>query len=79
MDIQKIISTVVARLKAAPEILKQFAANPVKTLEKVFNIDLPDEQINKIIEGVKGQIDLSKVDVKKAVGLLGMLKKLFGK
>ncbi len=79
MDIQKIINTVVAKLKADPEILKQFAADPVKTLEKVFNIDLPDEQINKIIEGVKGQVDLSKVDVKKAVGLLGMLKKLFGK
>ena len=79
MDIQKIINTVVAKLKADPAILKQFAADPVKTLEKVFNIDLPDEQINKVIEGVKGQIDLSKVDVKKAVGLLGMLKKLFGK
>lgn len=79
MDIQKIINDVVAKLKADPSILKAFAADPVKTLEKTFNIDLPDEQINKVIEGIKGQIDLSKVDVGQAVGLFAKLKKLFGK
>ena len=79
MDIQKIITDVVARLKADPDLVAKFAANPVKVLESVFNIDLPDEQINKIIEGVKGQIDFSKIDVKKAVGLLGKLKSFFGK
>ena len=79
MDIQKIINDVVAKLKANPDILKAFAADPVKTLEKTFNIDLPDEQINKIIDGIKGQIDLSKVDIGKTVGILAKLKKLFGK
>ena len=79
MDIQKIITDVVAKLKANPDLLKSFAANPVKTLETVLGIDLPDEQINQVIEGVKGQIDLSKVDVKDAVGLLGKLKSLFSK
>ena len=78
MDIQKLITDVVTRLKADPEILKKFAADPVGTLEKVFNIDLPDEQINSIIEGVKGQIDLSKLDASEAVGLLAKLKGLFG-
>lgn len=79
MDIQKIITDVVAKLKANPDLVAKFAANPVKVLESVFNIDLPDEQINKIIEGVKGQIDFSKIDVKEAAGLLGKLKNLFGK
>ncbi len=79
MDIQKIISDVVAKLKADPALVKNFIADPVKTLEKTFNIDLPDDQINQIIDGVKSKIDLGKFDVKQATGLLAKLKSLFGK
>ena len=79
MDIQQIINTVVSKLQGDPAVLKQFVADPVKTLEKVFNVDLPDEQINKVIDGVKGQLDLSKLDVSQAAGILGTLKKLLGK
>ena len=79
MDIQKIIEDIVSKLKIDPKLLAQFAADPVKTLEKVFNIDLPDDQINQVIEGIKSKVDLSKVDVGQAVGLLGKLKGLFGK
>ena len=82
MDIQKIIEEVVSKLKIDPQLLAAFAADPVKTIEKVFNIDLPDDQINQIIEGVKSKVDLSKVglgDVGQAAGLLGKLKGLFGK
>ena len=69
MDIQKIIADVVAKL----------TSNPVQLLEKTFGIDLPDDQINKVIEGVKSQIDLSKFDVTEAAGLLGKLKGILGK
>ena len=79
MDIQKIIEEVVSKLKIDPKLLAQFAANPVKTLESVFHIDLPDDQINQIIDGIKSKVDLSKVDVGQAVGILGKLKGLFGK
>lgn len=79
MDIQKIISDVVAKLTGNPELIKSFLSDPVKVLEKTFGIDLPDDQINQVIEGVKGKLDLSKIDVKQAAGLLGKLKGLFGK
>lgn len=79
MDIQKIISDVVAKLTAKPDLIKQFLDNPVQLLEKTFGIDLPDDQINQVIEGVKGKLDLSNFDVKDAAGLLGKLKGLFGK
>ena len=79
MDIQKIISDVVAKLTGNPELIKSFLANPVQLLEKTFGIDLPDDQINQVIEGVKAKIDLSKIDVKEAAGLLGKVKDLFGK
>ena len=79
MDIQKIINDVIAKLKADPNLLKNFAANPVATLEKTLGIDLPDDQINQVIEGVKGKIDLSNLDIGEAAGLLGKIKNLFGK
>ncbi len=77
MDIQKIINDVVAKLKADPNLLKNFAANPVQVLEKTLGIDLPDEQIKKVIDGIKGQIDLSKIDLKQATGLLAKIKSFF--
>ena len=79
MDIQKIINDVVAKLTGNPDLIKSFLADPVKMLEKTFGIDLPDDQINQIIEGVKGKLDLSSIDLKGATGLLGKLKGLFGK
>lgn len=79
MDIQKIITDVVAKLAANPDLVKRFLSNPVELLEKTFGIDLPDAQINQVIEGVKGQLDLGNIDMKDAVGMLGKLKGLFGK
>jgi hypothetical protein len=79
MDIQKIIGDVVAKLAGNPDLIKSFLSNPVELLEKTFGIDLPDDQINKVIEGVKSQIDLSKFDVTEAAGLLGKLKGILGK
>ena len=79
MDIQKIIADVVARLATNTDLIKSFLTNPVQLLEKTFGIDLPDDQINQIIEGVKGKLDLGNIDLKEATGLLGKLKGLFGK
>ena len=79
MDIQKIIEEVVSKLNIDPKLLAAFAADPVGTLEKTFKIDLPDDQIRQVIEGIKSRVDLSKIDVGQAVGLLGKLKGLFGK
>ena len=79
MDIQKIINDVVSKLKIDPALLKAFAADPLKTLKDKLGIDLPTDQINQVIEGVKGKIDLSKVDLKGAGGILAKIKSLFGK
>ena len=54
-DIQKIISDVIIRLSSQPDLINSFLSNPVALLEKTFGIDLPDDQINQIIEGVKAR------------------------
>lgn len=79
MDIQKIINEIIAKLQGDNGLLKDFALNPAELVKKIAGIDLNDEQVKQIIEAVKGKIDLSKIDVKEATGLLGKIKSFFGK
>ena len=74
-----VIEEVVSKLKIDPKLVAAFVADPVKTLESTFNIDLPDDQINAVIEGIKSKIDLSKLDAGQAVSLLGKIKGIIGK
>ena len=78
MDIQKIISDVLAKLEGDNGLLAKFKANPTKTIESLIGIDLPDEQIDAVVKGVMAKIDIEDV-AKQATGLLGKLKGLFGK
>ena len=78
MDIQKIISDVLAKLQGDDSLLAKFKAEPVKTIEGLIGIDLPDEQIDAVVKGVMAKIDIEDV-AKKATGLFGKIKGLFGK
>ena len=74
MDIQKIIADIVEKLQADPDLLKNFVSDPAKLLKDTLGIDIPAEQIEAVINGVKEKIDLPD-----AGGLLNKLKGLFGK
>jgi uncharacterized protein YpuA (DUF1002 family) len=78
MDIQKIISGVLENLTNNEELRKQFDIDPVKVVEKLLNIDLPDETINAVIDAVKAKLTID--DAKEIAGkLLGGLGSLFGR
>ena len=70
MDIKAKIEEIVNKVKADPDFLKEFQADPVKAVEKVTGTDLPDDVINPIIDGVKAKITADNVK--------GMLGGLFG-
>ena len=74
MDIQKIIIDAVKKLTEDEELLKAFNENPGKTLEKKLGIDLPDEQINAVVAGIKAKLGLDDV-----LDMAGKLAGLFGK
>ncbi|MBO4837674.1 MAG: hypothetical protein J5564_08290 [Clostridia bacterium] len=74
MDIEKIISDVLGKLKVDKTLMNEFMKDPVATLEKKLGIDLPDEQVKQVIDGVK-----AKLGTAAASGLLAKLKALFGK
>ena len=59
------------RSRRTPALLAQFKENPVKVVESLIVIDLPDDQINQLAQLIKAKIDLDK-----AGDLLGGL---FGK
>lgn len=74
MDIQKMIALAVKGLTENEELLKAFNKNPEKTLEKILGIDLPDDQVNAVVAGVKAKLGLDDV-----LEMAGKLKGLFGK
>ncbi len=74
MDIKAKIEEIAGKIKNDKNFADEFKASPVKAVEKVVGVDLPDDQINKLIDGIKAKISVD--DVKDKVGgLLGKLGK----
>ncbi len=73
MDIKAKIDEIVNKVKNDPDIAAKFQKEPVKTVEGILGVDLPDDVINQIIDGVK-----TKVNVDSLKDKLGGLGGLFG-
>ena len=74
MDIKEKIDELVSKVKNDKEFGKKFKESPVKAVESVLGVDLPDDQIEKIINGVKAKVSIDDIGDKLG-GLLGKLKK----
>ena len=61
MDVKELIEKAVKKIMNDKALQKQFQTDPVKALEKVLGIDLPDEILNPIIDGVKAQLTVEKL------------------
>ena len=71
MDIKKMIEELVEKIQKDPEILTKFNEEPVACLEKLLGVDLPDDQMEKLIDGIKAKITMDKVgDVLEGLGSL---------
>lgn len=73
MDIKSKIDELVSKVKNDKDFSKKFRENPVKAVEGIIGMDLPDEQINKIVDGIKAKINLDEISGKLG-GLFGKLK-----
>lgn len=72
MNIKEQITKVVDTVTKDKTILEQFQKEPVKTIEKILGVNLPDDIVNQVIDGVKAKISMDK-----AAGAVDALKKLF--
>lgn len=73
MDIKAQINKIVEEVSKNPNIKEQFEKEPVKTIEKVLGIDLPDDVVMKIIDGVKAKLATDNVS-KAADAIKGIFK-----
>ena len=71
LDIKEKIEDIVKKIKGDKDLGEKFQKDPTKTVEGLIGVDLPDDQVNAVVEGVKGKIKLDKLG--------GKLGGLFGK
>lgn len=74
MDIKNKIEELVSKVKNDKDFAENFKKDPVKAVEGVVGVDLPDDQINKIVDGIKAKVSLDDIGDKLG-GILGKLKK----
>ena len=74
IDIKAKINEIVEKLKNDDDLLEHFNKTPAKVIEEYVGIDLPDDKVNQLVEGIKAKIKLDKLGDK-----LGGLGGLFGK
>lgn len=70
--IKEKVEEIVEKIKNDKDFAKKFKEDPVRALEEVSGIDLPEDKINDVITAVKAKI---KLDDSK---ILGKIKGLFG-
>lgn len=73
MDMKEQISKIVEEVSKNPDIKEEFEKEPVKVIEKVIGVDLPDDIVIKIIDGVKAKLTIDDVS-KVADALKGIFK-----
>ena len=74
MDIKEKIEQAVKKLMDNPALLKKFDKGPVKVIEELVGMDLPDALVEQLIDGIKVKLAATKVG-----NALEGLGKLFGK
>lgn len=71
MDIKKAIEDIVEKIKNDEALQKQFLSDPAGALEKLTGIDLPTEQLDAVISGVKAKLTADNIgDAVKGLGNL---------
>ena len=71
-DVKAEITKVVEKVTKDEKLMDQFKKDPVKAVESVIGVDLPDDVINKVVDGVKAKISIDKIG-----GIAGSIKNLF--
>lgn len=64
------IDEIVKKVQSDPKLLDNFKKNPTKVVEDLIGVDLPEDQINGVVDAVKTKINLDDIG--------GSIKGLFG-
>lgn len=82
-EIMEKVEKIVKEVQKAPKLLAKFKDEPVKVVEQLLGVDLPDALVKNIIDGAKDALkdsakkDDGKLDMDDLKGAANLLKKLF--
>lgn len=65
---------IIEKIKSDKDIAAKFQKDPIDTVENLLGVDLPNDQIEALVDFIKAKIDLDKIG-----NAMGGLKGLFGK
>ena len=71
LNIKEKIDELVKKLTGDKDLMAKFEKNPISVIEELVGVDLPDDQLGQLVEGIKAKVKLDKVG--------DMLGGLFGK
>ena len=71
MNIMEKVEDLVEKITSSKDLKEQFEKNPVAVLEKLVGVDLPDDQVNQLVDAIKAKITVDNVG--------SLLGGLFGK
>ena len=74
VDIKEKVEQIAKKLMNDKTLMSRFEKNPTSVIEEYVGIDLPDDVVNKLVDGIKAKITADKVG-----DALEGLGKLFGK
>lgn len=74
MDVREQIKKAVDRIARDKNLQEQFQKEPVKALEGILGVELPENVINQVVEGVKAKLAVGRIS-DTADALKGFLKK----
>lgn len=61
MDIKAKIEEIVGKIMADKDILAKFQKDPVSVVEELIGVDLPNDQLEPVVDAVKAKITADKI------------------
>lgn len=72
-DIKAKVEEIIKKIQGDPDMMNNFQKDPTKTVEGLVGVDLPDDQINPVVDAVKAKLTVDNLG-----GIAGKLGGLFG-
>ena len=61
MDIKAKIEEIVDKIKNDKQIMEKFRKDPAAVIEELIGVDLPNDQINDVVEAIKAKLTMDKL------------------
>lgn len=67
-ELKEKVQELVKKIESDNDFAEKFKKEPIKAVEEVLGVDLPDDKINSVIDAVKAKITVN--DIKKATNTI---------